>query len=44
MDKTRIMRRNGAWAIALGAIAITVGVSVGVGCLVMGGQLLKGAR
>lgn len=41
MDKARkTMRRSGAWAIAMGCVAATAGVAVGVGCIVMGAQLL----
>ena len=34
-------RRAGAWALALGVISVTVGIAVGVGCIVVGGRLLS---
>ncbi|MDO4841751.1 MAG: hypothetical protein Q3982_03635 [Phoenicibacter congonensis] len=40
----RTMRRSGAWAIAFGSVAAVVGVSVGVGCIVLGAKLLKNSR
>lgn len=40
----KTMRHSGGWAIALGSVAVAVGVSVGVGCIVMGAKLLKNAR
>lgn len=33
-------RSVGTWNIVLGIVAISVGVAVGVGCLVSGGRLL----
>ena len=45
MDRsTRTMRSTGAWSIALGIITTTVGLSVGIGCCVIGGKLLKQAK
>ncbi len=45
MDRaSKTMRHAGGWAIALGIISVTIGVSVGVGCLVMGGRLLKASH
>jgi hypothetical protein len=41
MEKAlKTMRHSGAMAIAMGSVAITAGVAVGVGCIVMGAKLL----
>ncbi len=39
--KKSTMRKVGGWSIAMGTIILTVGVAVGVGCVVAGGSLLK---
>ena len=41
MDQEKTMRRAGGWCITMGIITLTVGITVGVGCLVAGGDLLK---
>ena len=40
----RRAKRIGAWCIVMGVVAIAAGVSVGVGCLISGGSLLKNAH
>lgn len=37
----KTMNCAGAWCIAMGIISLVVGVSIGIGCLVSGGALLK---
>lgn len=39
----RIMKTTGAWCIVMGVVSIVVGVSLGVGSLVVGGNLLSGS-
>lgn len=34
-------RRAGAWSLVFGVVTITVGIAVGVGCIVVGGRLLS---
>ncbi len=34
-------RNAGAWCIVFGVVSITVGLAVGIGCLVAGGKLLS---
>jgi hypothetical protein len=41
MDQRRTMRRVGGWCITLGIITLTVGVTVGIGTIIAGGDLLK---
>ena len=42
MDKAlKTMRHSGAMAIAMGCVAVTTGVTIGVGCIVMGAKLLS---
>lgn len=44
-DKSyRAMRRAGGWNIVMGITTIVTGLSVGIGCLVAGGSLLRNSR
>lgn len=41
-DKSyRAMRRAGGWNIVMGIATLVTGVSIGIGCLVAGGSLLR---
>lgn len=42
--QSKIMRRAGAFNIAMGIVTIVTGVAVGVGCIVCGGNLRGGSR
>jgi len=37
----KTMSRAGAWCIAMGIVSLVTGISIGIGCLVSGGVLLK---
>ena len=39
--QNKTMRRAGGWCVTLGIISLTVGLCVGIGCIVAGGDLLK---
>ncbi len=41
--QNKTMRRVGGWCVALGIITLSVGVCVGIGSIVAGGDLLKNA-
>lgn len=43
MDQSRTMRRVGGWCITMGIITLTVGITIGVGTIIAGGDLLKNA-
>ncbi len=45
MEKAlKTMRHSGAMAIAMGSVAITAGVAVGVGCIIVGAKLLHRSK
>ena len=44
MKKSKVMRRVGAFNIAMGVVTIVTGVAVGVGCIICGGNLRGNAK
>ena len=42
--QSKVMRRAGGWSIALGIVTLSVGLCVGVGCIITGGDLLKNSH
>ena len=37
----KILKNSGVWSIVMGIVILAAGISVGVGCIVNGGVLLK---
>ena len=40
----KALRRAGAWNIVMGVVALAAGISIGVGCLVAGGSVLRNSH